>query len=156
MRSFLIAFILAAVMTSCSSNPLSTQTFTAANGWFQLRIPGAWRHELEEGMHTFTDPANPRWAFQISAYKASAHTVPAFNVAAELMKEQLTHPTARIITLGNSGLVYYSQEHEDHAMHCWIAGGRRCKAFCTFTMDSHKEDDALGEAMKAIASKTLQ
>lgn len=152
----LIPYILAAVMTSCSSNPSSTQNFTAANGWFQLHIPTAWQHELEEGVYTFTDPANPQWAFQISAYKANADTVPAFNATSELRKERRTHPNAKIVTLGTSQFVYYSQEREDYAMHCWIAGGRRCKAFCTFTMDSHKENGSLNEAMKAIASMTLE
>lgn len=107
-------------------------------------------------MHTFTDPANPQWAFQISAYKAGADTVPAFNAAAELRKERPTHPNARIVTLGNSQLVYYTQERDGYAMHCWIAGGRRCKAFCTFTMDSSKEEDSLDAAMTAMASMMLE
>jgi hypothetical protein len=148
--------ILVAMIASCSPNPSSTKNFTDANEWFSLSIPDAWQHELEEEVHTFTNPTNPQWAFQISAYRAMADTVSAFNVTAELQRERPTHPNARIVTLGNRQLVYYTQLREGDVIYCWIVGGKRCKAFCTFTTDTNKEDDSLGAAMKAIASMTLE
>lgn len=151
-----IKYILVGVMASCSPDFSATKDFTALNGWFSLSIPVTWQHDFEENVHTFTDPTNTDWAFQVSAYKTTSDTVPDFSLANEFQKELATHPDARIISVAKKRVVYYTQLREAHLLHCWIVGGKRCKAFCSFTTNSDKQDSALSETKKAIASMKLE
>lgn len=127
-------FLVAATLTNCS-NMQKTEQFEPENKWFKLIYPASWQVESEDGIYTFTEAHDPSWAFQISAYRATHDTIPDFSISVELQNTIESHPTAKIIALPNRKAVYYTERKGSSLLQIWIIGGKRCKAFCSYTAD---------------------
>ena len=128
-------FLVAATLTNCF-NLQKTKQFEPDNKWFNLTYPASWQVESEDGIYTFTEAHDPSWAFQISAYRATHDTIPDFSISEELQSAIESHPTAKIIALPNRKTVYYTERKGSSLLQIWIIGGKRCKAFCSYTTET--------------------
>jgi hypothetical protein len=148
--------LITVAITSCS--PMQkTKQFEPDSKWFKLNYPPAWQVELEDGIYTFTEAHDPSWAFQVSVYKATHDTIPDFNMSKELQRAVEGHPTAKIITLPTRKALYYTEHKGSHLLQIWIIGGKRCKAFCSYTADISALQNANFEAaQQAINTMTIQ
>ena len=113
----------------------TTQQFESNNKWFKLIYPTSWQLEVEDGIHTFTNKEDTKWAFQISAYKLNSKLIPDYNINTDLLHEIKATPYAKIISLGKKKAIYYAKESDGLVIKYWILGGKRCKVLCTFTTD---------------------
>ena len=149
-------FFIAATLTNCS-NLQKTKQFELDNKWFKLNYPASWQVESEDGIYTFTEAHDPSWAFQISAYRATHDTIPDFSISEELQLAIESHPTAKIITLPNRKAVYYTERKGSSLLQIWIIGGKRCKAFCSYTADAPTPKNAnFNASQQAVNSMEIQ
>lgn len=149
-------FLVVATFTHCS-NLQKTKQFEPDNKWFKLIYPAFWHVETEDGIYTFTEAHDPSWAFQISAYRATHDTIPDFSIIEELQLAIESHPTAKIIALPNRKAVYYTERKGTSLLQIWIIGGKRCKAFCSYTADvSAPENANFNASQQAVNSMKIQ
>ena len=153
---FGIKILIAVTITSCS-NMQETKRFESANKWFKLTYPAAWQVEFDDGIYTFTEAQDPRWAFQVSAYIATQDTILDFSINKELQGIIRNHPTAKIVALPSRQAVHYTERKGSSLLQIWIIGGNRCKAFCSYTADALAIQDANFEAAQhAVDSMQIQ
>ena len=149
-------FLVAASLTNCS-NLQKTKQFEPDNKWFKLIYPASWQVESEDGIYTFTEAHDPSWAFQISAYRATHDTIPDFSISEELQFAIESHPTAKIITLPNRKAVYYTELKGSSLLQIWIIGGKRCKAFCSYTANAPAPKNTnFNASQQAVNSMEIQ
>ena len=149
-------FLIVAAFTNCS-NMQKTKQFESDNKWFKLTYPVSWQVESEDGIYTFTEALDQSWAFQISAYRATHDTIPDFSINEELQSAIENHPTAKIITLPNRKAVYYTERKGSSLLQIWIIGGKRCKAFCSYTADAPATKNAnFNASQEAVNSMEIQ
>jgi hypothetical protein len=134
-----------------------TKQFESDNKWFKLTYPASWQVELEDGIYTFTEAHSPNWAFQISAYRATHDTVSNFSINEELQSTVKSHPTAEIVDLPSRKAVYYTERKGSSLLQIWIIGGKRCKAFCSYTADAPAHQSSnFKAAQQAVNSMEIQ
>lgn len=151
-----VSVLIATTLTSCS-NLQENKQFEADNKWFKLIYSASWQIELEDGIYTFTEAHDPSWAFQISAYRATHDTIPDFNITEELQRIIKSHPTAKTVALPNRKAVYYAERKDSSLLQIWIIGGKRCKAFCSYTSDAPAPQNAnFKAAQRAVNSMEIQ
>lgn len=134
----------------------TTQQFESANKWFKLTYPTSWQLEVEDGIYTFTNKKDTKWAFQVSAYKMNAKSVPGYSISTDLLHEMESNPSAKIISLSTKKAIYYTKEHDGSIINYWVMGGKRCKALCTFTADLPVNKAEFEKAELVIESMKLQ
>ena len=153
---FICSLLIATALTNCSTMQEANQ-FESDNKWFKLTYPASWQVELEDGIYTFTDAYDPSWAFQISAYRATHDTIPDFSINEELQTTIESHPKAKIVALPNRKAVYYTERKGSSLLQIWIIGGKRCKAFCSYTADAPAPQNANFKAAQgAVNSMKIQ
>ncbi|WP_158022715.1 DUF3805 domain-containing protein [Hymenobacter coccineus] len=127
-----------------------TRQFESDNRWFRIIYPKAWQVEFEDGIYTLTKADDSSWAFQISAYKTVNDSIPNFDIDEELQRIVEIHPKAKIVALPNRKAIYYTERRDDSLLYIWIIGGKKCKAFCSYTADASTTQNANLDASRQV------